>query len=131
MVPPGEETPKAAAFIEWSKVIAGHVAPGAKNERIRGYLKALAKETWELVNWLTHAANAGRYDGMIAVDATLSTIQALGAALLRHERQTIERCGGCGSLRLAQLYNPEIDSDAVVCQSCGWESFPERDTQEA
>ena len=87
MVPPGMVAPQTANFVEWSKLVAGHIAAGHRNERIRGYLKALAKETWDLVNWLTHAANASRIDGTIAVDATHSTLEAFGAALIRHVHQ--------------------------------------------
>ena len=63
MVPSGTVAPQAANIVEWSKVVAGHIAAGHRNERIRDYLKALAKETWYLVNWLTHAGNASRIDG--------------------------------------------------------------------
>ena len=68
------------------------------NERIRGYLKALAKETWEVVNWLIHAANASKVDGTLTIDATHSVLEAFGTALIRFERKTPERCGRCGSV---------------------------------
>ena len=90
----------------------------------RSYLKSLAKESWQLVSWLTHAANATRGDGLIALNATHTTLEAFGAALLRHERETPERCGRCGSLRLIVLYRPELQADGAVCQSCGWEKLP-------
>jgi hypothetical protein len=61
-----------AAFILCDELVVGHVAAGSRNERIRGYLKALAKETWALVNWLTHSANVTRIDGTMAIDATHS-----------------------------------------------------------
>src|ERR1035441_5878452 len=67
---------------------------------IRGYLKTLAKSTWQLVSWLTHAANAVRYDGTLAIDATYAVLNAYGAAILRHERPTSDRCSRCGSVRI-------------------------------
>ncbi len=124
MVPNGEERPQASNFIRWSELIAETVAQGRENERIRGYLKGLAKESWQLLGWLTHAANATRGDGMIALNATHATLEAFGAALLRHERQTPDRCGRCGSLKLIVLYRPELQVDGAVCQSCGWEKLP-------
>lgn len=124
MVPNGEERPQASNFIRWSELIAETVAQGSENERIRGYLKGLAKESWQLLGWLTHAANATRGDGMIALNATHATLEAFGAALLRHERQTPDRCGRCGSLKLIVLYRPELQVDGAVCQSCGWEKLP-------
>ena len=126
MVPVEEEGPQASNFVDWSGLIANSIAPGSHNERIRGYLKALAKETWQLVGWLTHAVNASRHDGAMVLDATHSVIEAFGTALIRYERQTVERCGRCGSLRLIVLYNPEFRSDGATCLSCGWEFLPNK-----
>lgn len=127
MVPDGVEIPQRSNFIEWSKLIANRLAPGGHNEHIRSYLKTLAAEAWRLVGWLTHAVNAGRYDGIVVVEATHAVIEAFGAALIRHERQTVERCGRCGSLRLIVLYNPEVNTDGATCLSCGWEFLPNQD----
>jgi hypothetical protein len=120
MVPPGETAPKAASFKEWTILIANHVAAGHRNADIRSYLKALAQQTWDLVNWLTHTAHVSRIDGTMAIDATHSVLEAFGAALVRHERQTPERCGRCGSLRLMLMYMPEFDTDGAICQTCGF-----------
>ena len=125
MVPPGMEAPQAANFLKWSELVAGHLAYGHRNERIRSYLKALAKETWELVNWLTHAANASKIDGTMAIDATHSVLEAFGVALIRHERKMPERCGRCSSLRLQLVYMPELETDTVICQTCGFLMAPE------
>ena len=130
MVPTGTEPPQAANFVKWSEIVAGHLASGSRNERIRGYLKALAKETWELVNWLTHAGNVTKIDGTLAIDATKSVLEAFGAALIRHERQMPERCGRCSSLRLQLVYMPELDTDTAICQTCGFLMAPE-DTPES
>jgi hypothetical protein len=126
MVPAEEHVPQASNFVDWSRLIANSIAPGSHNERIRGYLKALAKETWQLVGWLTHAVNASRHDGAMVVDATHAAIEAFGTALIRHERQAVERCGRCGSLRLIALYNPESYADGATCLSCGWEFLPDQ-----
>ena len=125
MIPSGTETPQAANFPTWSELVAGHIASGHRNERIRGYLKAQAKETWELVNWLTHARNVSKIDGTMAIDATHSVIEAFGNALIRHERKMPERCGRCGSLQLQLVYMPELDNDAAIFQSCGFLMAPE------
>ncbi len=130
MVPRGVEIPQAANFIKWSEIVACHLASGHRSERIRGYLKAQAKETWELVNWLTHAENVSKIDGAMAIDATHSVLEAFGSALIRHERKMPERCGRCRSLRLQLVYMPELDNDAAICQTCGFLMTPD-DTPES
>ena len=78
------------------------------------------------MSWLTHAVDATRHDGMIVVHAVHSFLEAFGAALIRHERQTVDRCSRCGSLRLIPLYNPDVPADGAACLSCGWELLPKK-----
>ena len=125
MVPPGEEVPQRANFVKWSGIIASHIAAGSRNERIRGFLKAVSKETWDLVNWLTHSANVTKIDGTMAIDATHSVLEAFGAALIRYERKMPERCSRCSSLRLQLVYMPELDHDTAICQTCGHMMAPD------
>jgi uncharacterized protein with PIN domain len=121
MVPPGQERPKAADFIHWSELVADAVSAGSDAAEIRGHLKATARSTWQLVSWLTHKTNAVRYDGTLAVDATYAILNAFGAAILRHERPTSDRCSRCGSLRVQVVYHPEsVSEEGVACESCGW-----------
>lgn len=120
MVPSGQTPPKAGDFIHWSELIANSIAAGDCTSEIRGYLKAVARSSWQLASWLTHAVNAVRYDGTLTVDATYAVLNAFGAALLRCERPTADRCVRCGSLRIQVVYQPDSDlGDAVACESCG------------
>jgi hypothetical protein len=121
MVLAGQERPKAGDFIHWSELIADTIAAGAHASETRSYLKALSRATWQLASWLTHAANAVRHDGTMAIDATYAVLNSFGAALLRNERPTSDRCARCGSVRVQVLYRADSDaSDAVACESCGW-----------
>jgi len=120
-VPDGQEPPKAADVIHWSELIADTVASGSRAAEIRGYLKALARAAWQLVAWLTHAANATRSHGTLAVDATYAVLNAFGAAILRHEQPTPDRCSRCNSLRITIVAHPAFDSgEAIACEGCGW-----------
>ncbi len=120
MVPEGQDVPNVGDVIHWTELIADTVARGSRAADIRGYLKTLAKSTWQLVSWLTHAANAVRYDGTLAVDATYAVLNAYGAAILRHERPTSDRCPRCNSLRIQVIDEPEFDSGlGIACESCG------------
>ncbi len=61
-----------------------------------------------------------RYDGTLAVDATYAVLNAFGAAILRYERPTPDRCPRCSSLRIEVMEEPEFDSGlAIACESCG------------
>ena len=127
MVPQGTEEPKAAAFIPWSELIADATASGASASEVRGYLKAMARSTWQLVSWLTHAGNAGHYDAEMALDATQNTLAAFSMAVIRHERGTPDRCPQCTSYRLRSIHAPELDLDTpylTQCEVCGWNSAP-------
>lgn len=127
MVPEGELPPKQSDFIHWSELIANHIAAGSSNSRIRSYLKATAKETWELVAWLTHATNASRIDGEFAVQAINNVLTGFSLALVRFERGAPDRCPSCGSYRLTSDFRPELNIEppyVTLCESCGWEDLP-------
>ncbi|MGA8594821.1 MAG: hypothetical protein WB676_08765 [Bryobacteraceae bacterium] len=121
MVPADQEAPKAGDFIHWSEIIADAISPGSRAAEVRGYLKAIARSTWQLVSWLTHAANAVRYDGTLAVDATYAVLNAYGAAILRFERPTSDRCSRCNSLRIQIVEDLDFESGlGIACGSCGF-----------
>jgi hypothetical protein len=129
MVPEGTEKPKIAAFVQWSELIADSIASGASASEVRGYLKAMARSTWQLVSWLTHAGSAARYDAEMALDATQNTLAGFSMAVIRHERGTPDRCPQCTSYRLMSIHVPELELDppyVTQCEVCGWNSAPER-----
>jgi hypothetical protein len=109
LVPTGQTRPKAADFKGWTELLANHLAAGASAARLRSYLKKLADETWEYVNWLTHAKKAVRMDAEIGLKAVEHLLGVFTAARLRVSR-TSQRCGECGSYRVV----------AGVCEHCGW-----------
>jgi len=121
MISSGQTPLKADDFVGWSDSVANAIAPGQSNERIRGYLKGTAKEAWQLVSWLVHAKNASKFDGRMAVDATLHVIESYEAALQRHENGLPDRCGLCGSYRIALVNNLEDKANPflMVCERCG------------
>ncbi len=130
MVPEGQEPPKRDDFKHWSGLIAQTIAHGSSAEKIRAYLKAVAESTWDLVSRLTHASNVARFDGHMAVDATQNVLAAFGAAWVRYEHGTPDRCPHCSSYRLISAYRPDLDIDPpyiTLCESCGW-GTPEGDT---
>lgn len=131
MVPEDQEPPKRADFVHWSELVASTIASGSSQRRLRSYLKTVAKSTWELVNWLTHAENATRLDGELAVESTGHLITVYAFALVRFERGEPSRCPVCNSYRLTSNYRPELgrgNAYVTLCESCGWEDTPDFDS---
>ena len=124
MVPEGEEAPQRSSFVSWSELIANAIAGGARAERIRGHLKAIAKSAWELAGWLTHANGATRQDAVFVLEATQTVLAGFGSAVIRHESHAPERCPNCGSYNLDVGFNPELMPRPYVyeCEECGWQS---------
>lgn len=120
--------PKASDFIGWSELLANTIASGDSAERRRGYLKAIAKSTWELVNWLTHSTSATRSDAHFGFEATQHALGTWSLAVLRHETGVPERCPKCRSYRLTSCSHP-VGKGAVqnftACDVCEWQSDPE------
>ena len=63
------ERPRDADFVAWSGILMDIICSGNKNKKLRQHLKNTAKETWQLVNWLTHDNGAGKAAASIAIDA--------------------------------------------------------------
>jgi len=99
MVPANATPPKAADVKGWTDLLAEHLAPGPAGQRLRSYLKKTAAETWDLVNWLTHAENAVRLDAEMALKAVEHMLGFFSAARMRFERD-VRRCNECGSYEL-------------------------------
>lgn len=91
-VPSGTEAPKRGDFLQWTDLIAASIASGSSAAEVRGHLKAIAKSTWQLVNWLTHARGVALHDAELALEATAHVLSAFSSALVRYERGAPERC---------------------------------------
>jgi ribosomal protein L37E len=109
LVPADAQRPKDADFRAWTELLANTLAAGASAAKLRSYLKKAAVETWEYVNWLTHAKNAVRMDAAIGLKAVEHMLGTFTAARLRMGR-TSQRCQRCGSYELV----------AGRCRHCGW-----------
>lgn len=109
LVPAGQQAPKAADFRGWTDLLANALAGGESSARLRSYLKKVASETWDYVNWLTHAKNAVRMDAEIAIKAVEHALGLFTAAGLRFSWQGT-RCGECGSYLVV----------AGMCSHCEW-----------
>jgi hypothetical protein len=122
----GGDSPKKSDFKAWADRIAGVVAVGGSAERVRSYLKKIADETWQLTNWLTHAANATRPDATLALAATENVIASFVPMVLRAKIDAPDRCGRCKSYKLAIDWRAEIGplgAYVMRCEACGAEAL--------
>jgi hypothetical protein len=123
-VPAGTEPPKRSDFKGWAELLVQEAAPGSSAAQMRSYLRVLARETWDLVVWLTHAANATRTQAEAAVDATSHMIQVLSLALITAKRGEPPRCPDCGSYQVVTAYyrdGEDVPEGFLLCEACGWQ----------
>lgn len=120
----GKERPKDSDFVGWSALVADAVAPGERNARLRCYLKGTSKKAWDYVSWLTHAKNAGRLDGDLAVEIVAHVLSLFEQTVWHTEMSVTARCPDCGSYRVAPDWRIDEDKDQItsaqVCAACGW-----------
>ncbi len=109
LAPEGAASPKRGDFKNWADLLANAVAPGASAARLRSYLKKMSGETWEYVNWITHAKNAIRMDAEIGLKMVKHLLGCFTAAQMRPSRAST-RCEECESYRVV----------ARTCGVCGW-----------
>ncbi len=112
LVPENETPPKKASVVEWSDLLVNYLASegGSSSQQLRSYCKKITKETWDLVNQLTHARNAGSYDAEIGIAAVSHFISTMTAIRMRWAAGPTIRCATCRSYRIA----------AGTCEKCGW-----------
>jgi len=124
---PDTEPPKRGDFVGWSQAIAAYLFPGARGEEARDHLKALAKTTWQYVNWLTHAANAANVHARLANDSTGRLLLTITELMNTDERDSPERCPSCGSYQLELQRTSEglpDHSGLKACRRCDWRQRP-------
>jgi hypothetical protein len=109
IVPEGQTPPKGSDFKGWLDLLANALAAGEGSAKLRSYLKKNADESWEYVNWLTHAKNAIRIDAEIGLKLVEHLLGMFTAARIRLG-QDGTRCDDCGSYRVV----------AGKCSHCDW-----------
>lgn len=131
-IPGDSEVPQAANFIGWSDLLMNTLCGGGGNRELRQHLKALAKETWQLANWLTHHRNATEMAASIALHSCQTVVGHFVQLVQRNNTNQVERCPICSSRNIRTHFDIEIPPDGQYfssCGSCDWDSYPS--TQEA
>lgn len=111
LVPEGAAAPKAADVVGWSNLVIAAQAAGPSSKQLRSYATKLTRETWDYVNWLTHAKNAIAHDAHIGLAGVSHFLSMITAVCLRAANGASSRCQSCGSYRMV----------AGACIRCGWD----------
>lgn len=132
-LPPDIEAPQVANFISWADLLLNVLCGGASNERLRQYLKSQSKETWQLVNWLTHSRSADRVSTEIAIDGCGTILRTFIQLLERMRTGGAEECPTCRSRNIRTFFDIDISPDGdyfLSCGECDWHNHPGDPTDE-
>jgi hypothetical protein len=121
------ERPQDANFISWSAVLMDELCGGNSNKELRQHLKNTAKETWQLVNWLTHDRSANQTASSIAIHACDTVVGHFVQILERKRTDRTNQCPVCKSRDIRTHFDISIDPDGdyyTTCGVCDWSSHP-------
>ena len=133
-VPDGTDLPQDSNFLGWSDLLMNVLCGGGSNKELRQHLKNIAKETWQLTNWLTHHRNASKTATSIAMHSCQTTIGHFIQVLERSKTEQTEQCPVCTSRNIRSHFDIGIPPDGdyyLSCGACGWTNHPEQDDEEA
>jgi hypothetical protein len=124
---PGVEKPQDSNFVGWTEVLMNQLCGGGSNQELRQHLKNTAKETWQLVSWLTHTRSATKRASSIAIHACRTVIGHFIQLLEREQSGDIDRCPLCKSMNVRTHFDMAIPPDGAYYASCGvcdWTNHP-------
>lgn len=124
---PMDDIPQDSNFVAWSAVLADHLCPGEGNKELRQFLKGAAKDTWQLVNWITHHRNAGETACSIGLHSCSNVIGHFIQLLERSKREKTKNCPVCNSRNVRSHFDPMIGEEGeyyVSCGVCDWTDHP-------
>ena len=122
------DRPQDSNFIGWTEVLTNQLCAGGTNKELRRHLKNIAKETWQLVNWLTHARNANKTASSIAIHSCQTVIGHFIQILQRDRTDKTDECPICKSRNVRTHFDISIQPDGdyyMSCAVCDWTNHPE------
>ena len=124
---PGEiDRPKDSDFNGWTDVLMNELCGGNSNKNLRQHLKNTAKETWQLVNWLTHSRNSNKTASSIAIHSSQTVIGHFIQIFERDRIDLTEVCPVCKSRNIRTHFDIDIPPDGdyfVSCGVCDWTNY--------
>lgn len=122
------DKPQNSNFIGWSDLLMSQLCAGGSNKDLRQHLKNMAKETWQVTNWLTHSRSASRTASTIALQSCRTVIGHFIEILESERAERISECPVCKSRNIRSHYDIEIPPKGDYYRSCGvceWNDYPE------
>jgi len=126
-IPPEVERPQDANFVAWSALLMDQLYGGSSNKELRQHLKNTAKETWQLVNWLTHDRNANDTASTIAIHSCDTVVGHFVQILMRERTGNAHECPLCKSRNVRTHFDISIEPDGdyyMTCGVCDWGNHP-------
>ena len=133
-VPDGTDLPQDSNFTGWSDVLLNILCGGGSNKELRQHLKNIAKETWQLTNWLTHHRSASKTATSIAMHSCQTTVGHFIQVLERSRTERKEQCPVCSSRNIRSHFDIGIPPDGdyyLSCGACSWTNHPEAGFEDA
>jgi hypothetical protein len=124
---PDMERPQDANFVAWSALLMDELCPGNSNKELRQHLKNTAKETWQLVNWLTHDRSANKTASSIAIHSCDTVVGHFVQILERERTDRTDQCPLCKSRNIRTHFDISTEPDGdyyMTCGVCDWSSHP-------
>jgi hypothetical protein len=121
------QRPQDSNFVAWSELLMDELCRGNHNKELRQYLKGAAKDTWQLVNWLTHDRSANKTASSIAIHACDTVVGHFVQILERGKADRTKECPLCKSRQIRTHFDPSIEPDGdyyMTCAVCEWSSHP-------
>ena len=126
-IPADIDRPQDANFVAWTEALMNQLCGGGSNKELRQHLKNIAKETWQLVNWLTHDRSANRTASSIAIHSCETVIGHFIQVLQRERTDKTDQCPVCRSRNVRTHFDISIPPDGDYYMSCGvcdWTNHP-------
>ena len=121
------QKPQKSNYVEWSEILINSLCGGRSNKILRQHLKSLSKDTWQLVNWLTHHTNADKTSASIAIHSCDTVVGHFFQLLEKDKREEIDKCPVCKSREIRSHFEISIEPDGEYfssCSICDWDNHP-------
>lgn len=117
------ELPREAHFVAWSELLIDHLCGGSSNKKLRRHVKNISKDTWQLVNWLTHDRCAAKTAASVAIHSCRTTIGHFIQVFERSRTDKTEECPVCKSRNIRSHFDLAIKPNGdyyLSCGACSW-----------